>query len=465
MVEGRVQKPVIDLAKCGVCGVCLHQCPAELLVEVRKEKDSLRGHVYGREKTPPRAFKEGENPVPVCQEACPIGQDVRGYVTLIAQGKMEEALRVIRKTNPLPAICGFICHHPCEEACLRGRVDDPVAIRILKRFVATHRPERKPPRLRKAGKESKKVALVGAGPTGLTAAHELAWLGYRVTVFEALPVAGGMLWVGIPAYRLPRDILQEEIDAIFSLGVELRAGLVLGDDFTVDDLRKEGFQAILIATGAHRSQRLNIEGEGLEGVLGGVEFLRKINLGEEITIGKKVAVIGGGNVAIDSARSALRLEANEVAIYYRRSKKEMPAIPEEIREAEREGIQMHWLTGPRAFLGTNGRVRGMTCVRNKLGKPDASGRRRPIPVEGSVHTVGADTVIVAVGQATDIKRLQIGAEITKDGTIEVEPQTASTSVPGIFAGGDVVTGPGWAIDAIAWGKTAARGIHTYLSGK
>jgi len=245
----------------------------------------------------------------------------------------------------------------------------------------------------------------------------------------------------------------------------LRTGQTLGRDFTLDDLRREGFGAILVATGAHRSRRLNIEGERLEGALGGVEFLKKFNLGEEVTIGEKVAVIGGGNVAIDSARSLLRLGAKEVDVYYRRSRREMPAIAEEIREAQREGVRIHWLTGPRAFLGTNGRVQGIVCIRNKLGKPDPSGRRTPIPVEGSVHTVRADTVIVAVGEATDAKGLQTNVKITRDGTIQANPKTASTSVPGIFAGGDVVTGPGWAIDAIAWGKRAALGIDACLSDR
>ncbi len=465
MVEGRTQRPLIDESKCGPCGVCLHQCPAEILVECRRETDSLRGRLYQNERSLPSPSKGRGSPLPPCQQACPIGQDVGGYVALIAQGKFQQALEVIRKTNPLPAICGLVCHHPCEAACLRGPLDDPVAIRELKGFVATYGAEKRnfPPR--KNRNQGKKVALIGAGPAGLAAAHDLAWRGYRVTLFESLPVAGGMLWVGIPPYRLPRDILKAEIDAILSLGVELRTGWALGHDFALEDLPKEGFEATFIATGAHRSQRLEIEGENLEGVLGGVEFLRRINLGEEVAIDEKVVVIGGGNVAIDSARSVLRLGAREVQICYRRSRKEMPAIAEEVREAERDGIRIHWLTGPRAFLGSNGRVRGIVCVRNRLGRPDPSGRRTPVPIEGSVHTLEAGTVIVAVGQATDLKGLHTGLKIKRDGTIEAHPETASTAVPGIFAGGDVVTGPGWAIDAIAWGKRAARGIDEYLSSR
>jgi len=463
MVEGRIQRPVIDETKCDTCGVCLHQCPAEFLVEYRSETDSIRGAIYrkGRSLT---SFEDEEDAFPPCQKACPIGQDVLRYVSLLAEGRLKEAYAAVRETNPLPAICGLVCHHPCEDACMRGFLDDPVAIRTLKEFLALYGSEKeaKAPHWRK--NRGKKVAVIGAGPAGLAAAHDLAQRGYRPTVFECLPVAGGMLSAGIPPYRLPRNILQAEIDAILSHNTELRTGIALGQDFIIEDLHREGYKAVFIATGAHHSQWLNIEGESLEGVLGGVEFLRRINLGEDIIIGERLAVIGGGNVAIDSARSALRHGAKKVSIFYRRTRKEMPAISEEIGEAQREGIRIHWLTTPKAFLGDNGKLQGIVCVKNRLDQKDASGRRIPVPIPGSDRVVQADNVIVAIGQETGAKELGLGIEISKNGTIPVNPYTAESSVPGIFAGGDVVTGPGWAIDAIAWGKKAAQGIHAYLSG-
>jgi NADH-quinone oxidoreductase subunit F len=440
----------------------VRHCPAEIFPEYRRETDTVRGILY--ESLGPQVSPEKkEKPLPPCQEACPIGQDVRGYIRLIAQGRFQEAFDVILRTNPLPAICGFICHHPCEEACLRAHLDDPVAIRMLKGFVAMHGGAKKafsPKRDRKH-----RVALIGAGPAGLAAARDLAWLGYTVTIFEKLPVAGGMLWVGIPAFRLPREILKMEIDAILALGVELKTGLTLGRDFSIHDLREEGFEATFIATGAHRSGRLHIEGEDLKRIFGGVEFLRSVNLGEEVSIGSRVAIIGGGNVAIDSARAAFRLGDREVDLYYRRSQREMPALGEEVEEARREGIRMHWLTTPKAFVGDHGTVRALVCLKNRLSGKDSSGRRMPLPIEGSEYLVKADTVIVAVGQETGGKDLGVGIELSGNGTIPVDGQTAATSIPGVFAGGDVVSGPGWAIDAIAWGKKAARGIDAYLSGR
>jgi NADPH-dependent glutamate synthase beta subunit-like oxidoreductase len=338
-----------------------------------------------------------------------------------------------------------------------------VAIRRLKEFLAADSQQRKGRNPEGKPNQGKRVAVVGAGPTGLAAAHDLAQMGYQVTVFETLPVPGGMLWVGIPEFRLPRRILKKEIDTILDGGVELRTRQALGQDFSLNDLRKQGFQAFLIATGAHRSQCLRIEGEDLKGVLGGVEFLRRTNLGEDIPLGERVAVIGGGNVAIDSARSALRLGAKKVEIYYRRSRQEMPAIAEEVKQARREGVQIHWLKTPRAFVGNNGKVEGVIGLKNRLGPKDTSGRKVPVPIPGSEYRVAVDSVIVAVGQETGARDLRIGLNIRRDGTIPVRLRTGATSVPGIFAGGDVVTGPGWAIDAISWGKRAALGIHAYLS--
>jgi len=462
MVLGRTQKPVIDDTICNACAVCLHQCPAEVLLGYRRKDGSARGALYHDDGSIP-SFGQKESLLPPCQEACPIGQDVRRYVGLVAEGKFGEALEVVRQTNPLPAVCGLVCHHPCEEACSRARLDDPVAIRALKAFLAIYESERKTRVPQKRENRGEKVAVIGAGPAGLTAAYDLSRLGYDITVFESLPVAGGMLSVGIPAYRLPRAILQAEIDAILAQGIALKTGRAMGMDFTLNDLWDNGFHAVFVATGAHRSQRLNIEGEDLTGIIGGVDFLRKINLGEKMTLSGRVAVIGGGNVAIDSARSAHRLGATAVDIYYRRTRKEMPAIAEEVQEARREDIDIHWLITPKAFSGNDRKVEGVLCLKNRLDGKDATGRRVPVPVQGSEHLVRADTVIVSVGQDTGLGDLGIGVKPSEGGTISVDERTTATSVPGVFAGGDIVTGPGWAVEAIAWGKKAAQGIHDYLS--
>jgi len=458
MVEGRTHKPVILKDRCQQCNICIRGCPAELIPEFRQEDNSLRGTIYGGKASslPPKA----SDPLPPCQDACPIHQDTRGYAALVAQGKFSEALELIRQTNPLPAICGFVCHHPCEEACLREDVDQPVPLRLLKRFVAEVENAEVPKAAKPRRLGRGKVLVVGSGPAGLAAAHDLSLLGYRVTIWEALPVLGGMLAVGIPEFRLPRGILHHEIERIQNLGVEIETGHRFSLEPGKKALSKLGYDAAFIATGAHRSVRLNLPGEDRNGTLYGVEFLRDVNLGKKVEIGKRVVVIGGGNVALDAARTALRL-GSRVEIYYRRSRGEMPAIPEEVDEAIREGIKLHLLTGPTRILRKGARVAGLECVRMKLGEPDGTGRRRPIPVPGSSFQVSADTLIAAIGQRTDFQSLK-GLELNKDGTVRVDPQTGATSSKGIFAGGDVVTGPGWAIDAIQAGKKAAESIHRYL---
>jgi NADH-quinone oxidoreductase subunit F len=381
-------------------------------------------------------------------------------VALIAKEKFREALELIREVNPLPAVCGFICHHPCEEACLREDVDDPVPMRLLKRFVAEY--EREGIRIRgREKKKRQKILVIGSGPAGLTAANDLSLLGYGVTIYEALPVLGGMLSVGIPAYRLPRDILNMEIEGIRKLGVEMKTNhFFSGGNGT--SFRKLGFHAVFLSTGAHGSMKLRIPGEGLRGVLPGVEFLRDINLGKKIEMGKKVVVIGGGNVAVDVARSALRLGAKKVGIYYRRSRNEMPAIPEEVEEAIQEGVKIHFLVSPLKIIGKGGKAAEMECARMKLGEPDRSGRRKPTPIEGSSFRVQSDTVIAAIGQKIDRKAFK-GLDTNQDGTVRTNPETGETSLKGVFAGGDLVRGPGWAIDAIADGKKGAQSIHKYLS--
>jgi heterodisulfide reductase subunit A len=458
MVEGRTHRPIIRSSQCHSCDVCIRGCPAEFIPEYRKEEKSLRGTLYRG------MLQESKEKVslPPCQESCPIHQDTRGYVALIAQAKFKEALKLIQEVNPLPAVCGFICHHPCEEACLREGVDHPIPIRLLKRFVTEY--ERKQGRVgrRPAKKRRERVLVIGSGPAGLAAANDLSLLGYKVTLFESLPVLGGMLAVGIPEFRLPRDILKMEIDGIRDLGVEMKTDHPFHFDGNGKTFQKLGFNAAFLSIGAHRSLRLSIPGERLQGVLLGLECLRDINLGKRIKMGGKVAVIGGGNVAVDVARSALRLGGEAIEIYYRRSRKEMPAIPEEVDGAIREGVKIHFLASPIKIIGREGKAIGMDCVRMRLSEPDERGRRRPIPIEGSNFRVSADTIISAIGQRVDRKLLK-EFDMNRDGTIRVNLETYETSVKGVFAGGDVVTGPGWAIDAIAAGKKGAESIRQYLS--
>jgi len=457
VVEGRTHKPVIQTDRCYSCDVCIRGCPAELIPEYREEKKTLRGALYQKKVH----VSKKKISLPPCQEACPIHQDTRGYVALIAKGKFKEALELIRKVNPLPAVCGFICHHPCEEACLREEVDDPVPIRLLKRFVSEYDREKKGLKRRPKKKRREKVLVIGSGPAGLSAANDLRLLGFEVTIFEALPVLGGMLAVGIPAFRLPRDILKMEIEGIRALGVEMKTSHPFCFDGNGKTIQRLGFQAAFVSIGAHQSQKLDIPGEALLGVFPGVEFLREVNLGEKTTIGKKVAVIGGGNVAIDAARSAIRLGTKRVEVYYRRSKMEMPAISEEVEEAIREDVNIHFLSSPIQIIGRAGKVVGMECVKMELAEPDQSGRRKPVPIKGSHFKVHVDTVISAIGQKVDRKVLK-GLEVDPNGTVRVDPNTSQTSMKGVFAGGDVVTGPGWAIDAIAAGKRGAEAIAQYL---
>ena len=465
MVEGRIYKPVVQAETCHTCNVCIRGCPAELIPEYREESESLRGAVYRNQKAlrkNPLAKASGVAALPPCQEACPIHQDTRGYVGLIARGKFREAFELIREVNPLPAVCGYICHHLCEEACLRDVVDDPVPIRLLKRFVAEYDAERGNIPLRPKKKRREKILIVGSGPAGLAAANDLALLGYQVKMVEALPVLGGMLRAGIPAFRLPREILEKEIDAIKELGVEMETGRRFIFDEDGKSLKKLGFQAAFVSIGAQKSAKLRIPGENLKGVLHGVEFLRDLNLGKAVDVGERVSVIGGGNVALDVARSAVRLGARKVVIYYRRTKNEMPAIPEEVEEARLEGVTFRFLCAPIRILGKGRKAAEMECVRMKLGEPDETGRRKPVPIEGSIFRVEADTIVAAIGQEVDRSALR-GFELHPDGRVRIDPETGATSVKGIFAGGDVVSGPGWAIDAISAGKKGAASIDQYLA--
>ena len=401
-----------------------------------------------------------------CQNACPTDQNAWGYVTLISEGKFKEAIAVIKEDNPFPAVCGRVCIHPCESKCRRSQIDEPVAICSLKRFAADYDMNSfEPYRPEVAPAKQEKIAIIGAGPAGLTAAYYLACKGYKVTVFEALPVAGGMLAVGIPDYRLPREILNHEIKTITDLGVEIRYNTAIGRDFTLDDLSRGGYSAVLLATGAHKGQKLGITGEKADGVLDGATFLRNLNLGKAVKVEGNVAVIGGGNVAIDAARSALRIGAKEVFVLYRREKEDMPAYKEEIVDAEHEGVKIYTLVAPKRIIEENGRVKKIECLRMSLGEFDAGGRRKPSQIEGSEFTIDVETVIAAIGQVPDTSYVNgDGIKTAKNGTIEVNLTSLATTKTGIFAAGDNVRGPASVVQAIADGKESARSIDKYLGG-
>lgn len=404
-----------------------------------------------------------------CHNSCPAGIDIPIYVDLIRQKKYLDAYRFIKRDNPLPLICGRVCDHPCEGKCNRAKIDDAIAIRDLKRFAADyafdHGPLEETVPVRK---KNIKVAIVGSGPAGLTCAYYLAKKGYQVTIFEEQGILGGMLATVIPEYRLPKAKLQAEIDTIRALGVEIKTNCGVGVEkqVTLEALKEQGYQAIFIAVGAQLELRLNQPGEELDGVISGITFLQNINLGPvpDLT-GKAVAVIGGGNVAMDAARCALRVGAKEVNIIYRRAKGDMPALPEEIQEADAEGIKIHPMVNTRQIFGENGKVKALDCIRMRGGNFDVTGRRKSIPIEGTEFTLPVDIVIVAVGQTLQRGFLKgTGVHIIEPGMIGVTPKTYLTSVEGIFAAGDCISGPSTVVEAVKGGKEAASNIDRYLGG-
>jgi NADH-quinone oxidoreductase subunit F len=395
-----------------------------------------------------------------CQHACPIGMDIPAYIALARAGRLEDAYKVLLKTNPFPGICGRVCDHVCETKCRRSTLDEPVNIKYLKRYITDNAQRQSVKRVPMAHKE--RIAVVGAGPAGLTAARDLAMKGFGVTVFEALPEAGGMLRWGIPEYRLPRNILRSEIKDILDLGVEISLNTRVGQDVFWNDIEKN-FQAVFLATGAQKSASIGVDGEDLEGVYGAVQFLREFNLGHRPATGSRVAVIGGGNSAIDAARSALRLGAKEVSILYRRLRADMPAQDEEIRAAEEEGVKIHYLVSPLRFEGQNGRVKQVICQKMALGDFDAGGRRTPVPIPNEELVLSVDLVLPATGQALDPDFLKPGIDLTKRGYIKIVDGTKTrTSSDMIFAGGDAVRGPDTVVGAIAAGHQAAVEIELAL---
>jgi len=401
-----------------------------------------------------------------CRFACPARNDIPEWLALVEKGELQKAWELIVETNPLPFVCGSVCPHPCEAHCNRGQFDQALSIRDLERYLGEEALRNHWRLPRAAGLKEAKIAIIGSGPAGLTCAYDLVKLGYAVTIFEALPVAGGMLAVGIPNYRLPKEMLKIEVEAIQKLGVEIKLNTPIGKDVTFDALWAQGHKAIFIAVGAHKSRKLNIPGEDSEGVVHGTDFLRELDLGKEVKVKEKVATVGGGNVAIDAARSAIRLGAREVFILYRRSREEMPALDEEIEAAQAEGVNIQYLVAPVEILSQNGKVTGIKCIRMELGEPDETGRKRPIPIEGSEFTIDAEMVIPAIGQAPDLSFVSDGKfRIGRGDTFEVDPISLETNVPGVFAGGDAVIGPATVIEAIAAGRRAAWSIDRYLRGE
>ena len=406
---------------------------------------------------------------PLCIQGCPIGNDIPRFIDLLRQGKFEEAYWIIRETSSMPSVCGRVCPHEfqCEGACIRNKKDAPVAIGLLERFLADWmiiNGKNLSPRC--APKNGIKVAIIGSGPAGITVAHSLAHKGYSCTIFESLPVFGGMLSVGIPHYRLPRNIIGAELYALQQCGVNVKTGITVGQDLTLSELRHQGFAAVFLGIGAYESRRLGLEGElEIKGIFSGVDYLSQMLTGREIALGDRVVVIGGGNVAIDAARVALRSGWKEVSIVYRRTREEMPASIVEISHVEEEGIQIVFLASPVRILQENGHVTGVEFQRMSPGEPDSTDRRRPVPTEGSNFILPADALIAAVGQKViPVHDETVPVAVTQRGTYVVDPITLQTSVEWIFAGGDTVLGPKTVAKAVCQGLDAAESMHRYMQG-
>ena len=463
-VTVETQPRFVDPAKCTGCGTCTEVCPVRIPDEFNLGLGEGKAIYRLYPQAIPSTFAIKKLDRAPCTLTCPAEINVQGYVQLVKAGKYTEALKLIMERLPLPGVLGRVCPHPCEDKCRRGELDQPVAICSLKRFAAdsADMASFSPPLVEA---QPEKVAIVGAGPAGLTCAYHLALKGYRPTIFEALPQAGGMLRVGIPDYRLPKSVLDREIDNILRLGVELKTNTALGRDFTLDSLSDQGYQAVFLGIGCHVGKPLGVSKEDAPGVVQGVDFLRRHNLGDPLEVGKRLAVIGGGNVAIDVACSAIRL-GSEVTIVYRRSREEMPAFGHEIEQALCEGVKIIYLAAPLEVLtGADGKVAGLLCQKMELGEPDASGRRKPLPIEGETFELPVDMIVPAIGQEAAKGALEAcGVKLSRGGTIEVDETTYETSRPGVFAAGDVHTGPWIAVEAVGGGIEAAESIHRYLKG-
>jgi len=440
IIAGPIAKTLSE-SGCKFCGACVEVCPTGALLDLNIKR------------------AEREAALVPCGNACPAGIDVPRYVRLTAEGKFAEAVAVVREKVPFPRVLGRVCFHPCESVCRRSQLNQPIAICALKRFVSEQDNKEWQTKTRKAGPTGKKVAIVGSGPAGLTAAYYLAKLGHSVTVFEALPEPGGMMRVGIPRYRLPREVLDSEIEGIKSVGVEIKTNNKVE---SLDTLRGQGYNAIFLSIGAHQGVKLGVPGEESPGVIECISFLKDVSQGKRVKPGDRVVVVGGGNAAIDAARTARRLGTKEVIIVYRRSRQEMPANPEEVEAALEEGIKILFLAAP-TKITKDGSTLVMECLRMELGEPDTSGRKRPVPIKGSEFSIACDTVIAAIGQLPSIPS-GFGLEPSAGGTLKVNSETLGTGIDGVFAGGDVATGPASVIKAIAAGRKAASSIDKYLGG-
>ena len=475
----------VDKEKCVACGKCVEVCPAGAAklgqklctkngpVEYPKHELPDDNH-WGpdkwdedyRDNNMKNCYDSGTAP---CKTACPAHIAVQGYIKMAAEGRYLDALKLIKQDNPFPAVCGSICNRRCEDACTRGTIDSPVAIDEIKRFIAEQElnaetryvPAR---RTYRASTEdyAEHIAVIGAGPAGMSCAYYLANMGYPVTVFEKNPIPGGMLTLGIPNFRLEKDVVNAEIEVLREMGVEFKCGVEVGKDVTLDELRAQGYKGFFLGIGAQKSSALRIPGEELEGVFGGVEFMREVNLGNKPAIGDKVAVIGGGNVAMDVCRTAVRLGAKETYVVYRRSEDEMPADKMEVAEAKEEGVKFLFLNSPAEIIGEDGKVKALKVEVMELGEPDEKGRRKPVGT-GKFETIEVSAVIGAIGQKVDLGGIAPeGMTFNKNGTIIADAVTLQTAQPDVFVGGDVYTGPKFAIDAIAAGREAAISLHRYV---
>ena len=447
-----------DSALCGLG----QTAPNPVLSTIRYFRHEYEAHI--RDKKCPACVCSSMFDAP-CTHSCPAGTYVPKYMALISQRRFSDALRIVRDHNPFPAVCGRVCNAPCESKCRRGQIDESLSVRNLKRFIADAelKEQNAPPVKTRGVKTGKKVAVIGGGPAGLTCAYHLARMGHEPTVFEANSEAGGMLVWGIPEYRLPKAALRKEIKAIEDLGVTIKTNTRVGKDISFDDIKK-GYDAVFIGTGADKSWTLEIPGEELEGVYDSLKFLYDVQAGKEVKVGEKVAIVGGGNAAIDAARTSVRMGAKEVTIVYRRLRDDMPADPHEIHEAEIEGVKIKFLALPTEIIGANGKVKTLKCQLLELGAFDKSGRRSPKSVAGMVIDIPVDTVIYAISQEPDLAYLDQNVVETKRGKVWAEKQTAMTSSKGVFAGGDVCSGPATVIEAIGAGMKAAQGIDKYLGG-
>lgn len=466
MIAGRIHRPIIDLLRCGQCFVCQRGCPGEVLREYGQEEGSLRGEIY-RNRGPISVPAIDEDlPPPPCQQACPLGQDVRGYIERVSFGKLEEALAIVRESNPLPSVCGFICSRPCEEACLREWIDDPLSIRALKRFIMERASMNEGVSSSPSQGMGKPISIIGAGPAGLAAAHTLALMGYGVRIFESYSKPGGMLAMGIPSFRLPQRAVEKDISSIRAMGVEIKTNCRVAGKDSLKALVNDS-EALIIAVGAQRPLRLGFEGEdGLEGYFECLSLLREFSLDHSVDLGERVIIVGGGYAALDAGRTALRMGSDKVTIMYRRTLEDMPAGRGEVDETIAEGVEVQVQSLPTAILSHRGRVKGLRCVRTKMGRRDKGGRRPFTVIEGTEFDVEADSIIAAVGQEPDLSWLpdDYPLGIAKGNILAINEELA-TSIEGVFAAGDIVTGPSSVVEAMASGKKAAQSVNRFLMGR